>query len=336
MKRLTLFAALAGLILFSILMAFSGAGEVFEAVASAGWIAALLIVAVRAAAIAADGVGWRSLFPPADRPSLATCLLIRWIREGANQLLPVAQIGGDFIGARLVTSRRCEPALAWASVIADIAVQAGTQFVFATVGLGLLLFLVGDNELARYLGGGLVLAALGIGGFFLLQRRGGSKLLMTLGRKLAGGREWGGLAAVEKFYARLGDIYGRPAGVGGSVLVHLGVWFFGALEVWIALHYMGHPVTVTEAIVIESLGQAVRGAAFAVPGAIGVQEGGFIALCALFGIPAGPALALSLLKRVADLAIGLPGLLAWQWMEGRRLFARSAGRSAEPIPDSVR
>ena len=72
---------------------------------------------------------------------------------------------------------------------------------------------------------------------------------------------------------------------------------------------------------IESLIDAVRGAAFAVPGALGAQEGGLIVLCALFGIPPDQALALSLVKRVADLALGLPGLLAWQIAEGRRLHA---------------
>jgi len=66
----------------------------------------------------------------------------------------------------------------------------------------------------------------------------------------------------------------------------------------------------------------VRGAAFAVPGGLGVQEGGYIALCAMFGIPVQEALALSLAKRVADVAVGLPGLIAWQVVEGRRLYRR--------------
>ena len=43
---------------------------------------------------------------------------------------------------------------------------------------------------------------------------------------------------------------------------------------------------------------AVRGAAFAVPGALGAQEGGLIVLCAIFGVPPDAALALSLVKRI--------------------------------------
>jgi hypothetical protein len=54
-----------------------------------------------------------------------------------------------------------------------------------------------------------------------------------------------------------------------------------------------------------------------VPGALGAQEGGLIALCAIFGIPAEAALALSLVKRLADLLVGVPGLFAWHALEGR-------------------
>jgi hypothetical protein len=57
----------------------------------------------------------------------------------------------------------------------------------------------------------------------------------------------------------------------------------GAGEVYATFAFMNRPVGWAEALVIESLIDAVRGAAFAVPGALGAQEGGLIVLCALFG-----------------------------------------------------
>lgn len=323
MKRLTILTFLFGLFLASLLIAYSGAGDVLDAVADAGW-AALLVVLARALAIAADGIAWRFLFPPDERPRMWLGMFLRWIREAANQLLPVAQVGGDFIGARLLTFWGTDGALAGASVIVDLAIQATSQFVFAAVGLFILLLLNGDSALLRYAIGGMAVAALALLGFFFVQRRAGARIITATLRRFAGGREWLGIGAVERVYARLGMIYAHPRGVAAGAAIHMAVWVFGAVEVWVALRAMGHPVSVAEAIVIESLGQAVRGAAFAVPGAIGVQEGGFIALCALFGVPAGPALALSLVKRVPDLVLGLPGLLAWQSLEGRRALA--AGR----------
>ena len=87
---------------------------------------------------------------------------------------------------------------------------------------------------------------------------------------------------------------------------------------------IGVPVSPIEAVILESLTQALRAAAFPVPSALGVQEGGFTVLGALFGIPPEAALALSFVKRVPDLAIGLPGLLAWYWLELQRLRPVSA------------
>ena len=75
-----------------------------------------------------------------------------------------------------------------------------------------------------------------------------------------------------------------------------------------------HP-TVAEAVVIESLSQALRGAAFFVPGGLGVQEGALLFLCALYGVPAEAAVTLSLVKRLCDVVIGAPGLALWWRLE---------------------
>ena len=84
-------------------------------------------------------------------------------------------------------------------------------------------------------------------------------------------------------------------------------WVVGVAEVLIVFAFMGNPISVAEALVIESLLHAIRGAAFAIPGALGAQEGGLVLLCAAFGIPPEQAIALSLVKRAADLALGVPG-----------------------------
>jgi len=73
---------------------------------------------------------------------------------------------------------------------------------------------------------------------------------------------------------------------------------------------------------VETLGAAVRGAGFAVPGALGVQEGGLILICGLFAIPPDVAIALSMVKRARELIVGIPGLLVWQWTEGRHIVRR--------------
>ena len=99
-------------------------------------------------------------------------------------------------------------------------------------------------------------------------------------------------------------------------------WIVGVAEVLIVFAFMGSPISIAEALVIESLLHAIRGAAFAIPGALGAQEGGLVLLCAVFGIPPEQAIALSLVKRAADLAIGVPGLVGWQMLEWGRLMPK--------------
>jgi hypothetical protein len=79
-----------------------------------------------------------------------------------------------------------------------------------------------------------------------------------------------------------------------------------------------------DAFVLESLGQAIRGAGFAIPGALGVQEGGYLLLAPLAGLAPDAALALSLAKRARELLLGLPGLLYLRLAAGNPAAAGAA------------
>ncbi len=130
----------------------------------------------------------------------------------------------------------------------------------------------------------------------------------------------------------------RPA-LARNAGLHLALWFFGALEIWVALKFMGEPVTAAKALVIESLSLAMRSATFVMPASLGVQEGAMIAVCAVFGLGAPAALALSLSKRAAELVVGLVGLITWQFFERavrqRRLPEALEGRE-RPALDRIR
>jgi hypothetical protein len=113
-----------------------------------------------------------------------------------------------------------------------------------------------------------------------------------------------------------------------GVLFHLFAWITATVEVWLALRLMGHPVALWEALAYESLVQAIKGAIFMVPWSAGVQEGSYVLIAAAFGVTPESALALSLLKRARDIVLGVPALLAWQFLEGGRLHRRRRARSA--------
>ena len=55
-----------------------------------------------------------------------------------------------------------------------------------------------------------------------------------------------------------------------------------------------------------------------IPAAIGIQEAGYAALVPLFGLAPETGLAISILRRARDIAVGVPVLLIWQLVEARR------------------
>src|SRR6476659_1022019 len=94
----------------------SGVDLVGQALASAGW-GGSLVVMVRLATVSIAGAGWWLLFSPTLRPTPASCVALRFVREAINTLLPMAQVGGDLIGARLLTSRGIPGPLAAANIV---------------------------------------------------------------------------------------------------------------------------------------------------------------------------------------------------------------------------
>jgi putative membrane protein len=300
----------------------SGADSVGQAVSSVGW-GILVVVIVRVATVSVAGAGWWLLFPSGKHPAIRTCVLLRFIREAANVLLPMAQIGGDLIGAGLLALRGVPGSLAVASVIVDVLIQAATQFLFACLGLITLVALGASETVARTAAIALAIAALMLTGFYLAQRRAGQRILQWAMGRLTGDRKWRVLGTIDAVYQDFAAIYAARFNLFASGVMHLAGWLFGMMEVIVVFAFMGSPVGLGEALVIESLLQAIRGAAFTVPGALGVQEGGLVLLCAIFGIPPEQAIALSLVKRAADLVIGVPGLVGWQMLVWNRLKPNS-------------
>ena len=53
-------------------------------------------------------------------------------------------------------------------------------------------------------------------------------------------------------------------------------------------------------------------------------------LAPLFGLPAEMGVAVSLLKRAREIVLGVPALIYWQTVEGRRAFSDVEARNGEP------
>lgn len=109
--------------------------------------------------------------------------------------------------------------------------------------------------------------------------------LKLIERLDARGGPWRKLEALSGLHAHVEALYRQPKRISLSAAFHFTAWFLGTFETYAALLLLLNlHATVREALIIEALGHAVRAVGFVIPGAIGVQEGGYLVICAMFGI----------------------------------------------------
>ncbi len=311
---------LAGAALLTALIIRQGAAEVAAAVASAAWALAA-VAALHVAKLLADTIGWLMVIPKGDRLRLRTALWIHWLGESVSDLLPTARIGGDIVTARLAALRGMSLTTAVASMLVDVTACLFTKIVYTMAGLALLVAATGQSDLVEPMAIAALIGVLAIAGFYSVQRLGIFRWGAALASRLAQSASWSSFRqggemldlTVQRFYA-------RRAGVTACCTFAAISWVISAGEIWIALYALGMPTSFTTALILESAIQGVRGAMFLVPGALGVQESGYLAVGSLLGIPGDTALALSLIRRVRELIVGIPGLVVWQLLEGGRLW----------------
>lgn len=303
----------------------NGAAAVGQALLLIGW-GIIPIALYHLMPLWASTMSWRAMLPAAGRPSIAGLTWVRWIRESINTLLPVGQVGGDLVAVRLSYAMGVSGPYAAGSMVVDLTVGVLTQIVFVLIGLALLLAQSTDAAVLSVVWGvliGMGVFIVAIAAFFFVQRAGIFGLVAKVGGALIKNDS---MKTIAGRAGRIDDavraIYRDRAALVRACAWRLVGWIVGTGEIYLILYFLGHPVSLAEAMILESLGQGVKAAAFLVPGALGVLEGSFIIFGAMFGIGAELSLAVALAKRVRELLLGLPGLLAWQMSEGRRLLKR--------------
>jgi putative membrane protein len=265
--------------------------------------------------------GWLVLLAPYDRPRRVRLGYLFWVtsvRDAIDRLLPVASVGGSIVGVRLMRWRGLDAASVSASVIVEILLTLIASYLFTFVGLFLLSdFGTAGHEYRRLLLAFVLSLPVPIITALLLRYGSVFERMQRLLRPFV--RESAMSAAAVSLDRELRACLHR-----GRALLAVGTLQFGALisstfEIWFALRLFGHPVSVKSALILESLTQAVRHLAFVIPAGLGVQEASLVIFGHVLGVSSELALAVSMAKRMREVLCGLPSLLSWQWLEGRRL-----------------
>ena len=337
MKRLQWAALPVGVAILIGLVLHEGARDVLQTLRSAGFVL-LWLVPLHALPLLLDAYAWHLLL--ARRARLVFLWWVAAVREAVSRLLPVASVGGEIVGIRLARWRVDDASGVTASVIVEVLITMAVQYAFAALGLVLIVASSSAADTWHTIGAALLLSLPVPLVAVVLMRRGGI------------------FQALERWAARLlGDAHPWLQGIDGrrldvdidalmrrtGLLLRAFAWQFagyalGALETWWALSLLGHPVSVGGALAIEALTQAVRHAAFIVPGGVGVQEATIVLLAQLFGVNHEAALSLALVKRMREIVFGCLALASWQVAELMRTRTRRVGRpgrNAESPADPV-
>jgi putative membrane protein len=296
---------------------------------SSGW-AILAIGLLQLVQQAGCGCAWHALVER-PRPSRRYFVWMRWVRSSVAALVPVSGVGAALITVRLSIRGGIDMGMAGASLTLDATMEMIAQVAFTAIGIGLVLARTSDPHMLGWSLCGLSIAVLAVALFIAAQRWGGLKLVELGLVRLA--KRWPVLSrlAEAKLHDPLLRLHRDRRAAVIAASYHLGAWLLGAGEVWLVLVAIGHPLSPTDCVTVESLGMLARSAGFFIPGALGAQEGGLILVGSLFGLSPGTSIAIAILRRLRDVVVGAPGLLAWLWAEGRHPPAAARVKGIQPL-----
>ena len=316
---------LAGIALAAALAVHAGIRPIANAIAAIGWRGLAETCALQLVSVFLCAAAWWSV---TEGTPFSACLLSRWIRDGASNLVGFIPAIGEGISARALAvlggGRAGEAA---ATTIVDVAVEALSQAVYTLVAFALLFPHLGAGQILKWV----LIVAASLLPVLLMFAASMSPRALAAGQRL-------GERVARLFGAKPGSgfdlahavegVYGQPGKVAAASALHLVAWTTGAAQVWLIGRAIGAPITIWDGLALHGLVCAARSAAFLVPWAAGVQEGGFVLVGAVLHVSPAAAIAMSLVLRARDVVLGAPAIALWYGAEARRGLAR---RTAKPL-----
>ncbi len=334
MKLLKLLYFLAGAALFVALLLALEADAALALIWQAGPVGVAGLCLVFLVLFGIDALMLLTLMPERPRTFVwyRRILRVRLVGEAFNLVVPAGGFGGEPLKAVLLKSHygvgygESSAGL----VLARIQSLIG-QFLFVT--LAVVVMAAATDLPALYQASawaGLAVLAGMTGGFIVAPKL---RLSSKLGRRF-GAKGWAralarSLAAVEAVEDKVNAFERAHRGrYRLSIALAALRWSLGSAEMWLAMHLLGHPVSVAEAVVLEGLLQLARSVTFFIPANLGTQDGAVaLAAAALTGVGAA-GLGAALLRRMREAIFIALGFAIGGWYSFRNLRRAAADPAA--------
>ena len=282
---------------------------IFASIGRLSWRLGVILCFPVALVMLFDTLGWRYAFRR-DRIGFGVLLLTRLAGEAFNIVTPTAALGGEVVKTWLLRDRAPLDESVPSVIIAKTTITIA-QGLFLLLGVLLATLTLAGSSILTAMEALVGLEVLALALFIVMQTRGlvgwSARLLARLGIRRLG---TGGTAA--RVDEALADFYRRaPGRLALSIVFHLVAWLLGSVEAWLILSFLGVPVSLATATVIEAFGTGIRFATFLVPASLGVQEGGYAVTFLALGLSTVDGVAFGLVRRIRELVWVALGLLVF-------------------------
>lgn len=330
MRYAKLLFLLLGIALLFWVLSQANLDEIWQQIRSLSVIGVVGIFVIYALYFGADAVSWQVTMDSVDTSLrwAGRLFVVRMIGEAYNNITPMASMGGEPIKAWLLKSNY-GIGLSESGASLILAKTASMFSLVMFVGVAVVIgfsheaFTTAHKTMASV---GLAWLVFNVVVFFLMQhfrlttftatRLGKTRLGQRLGRLVAG------MHNVDDQFARFYKHQRKRLAL--SMAYAMLNWMLGVVELYLILSLIGHPVSWSEAWLIEAMVQMIRTVAFFIPAGIGAQEGALMITCgAIVGSPS-VGIAAALVRRFRELIwIGLSLLLAAAFHVNPKLAAQS-------------
>ena len=296
-------------------------GETFNLINQIG-LGFFLIIGVYFIAFLFDTVTWQItvLSAPLTAKWTYRFFQLRLSGEAFNNMLPAASIGGEPIKAILLKNLYgFNYREAIASLILARTINTVSLIIFLIIGFSLMLssnILEGEYNLISSVG--LAILSVCILLIFLIQR---FKITSHISRLLTTNKlfHWlnNAIDHIKEVEDRLITFYkNHYQRTGYAFILAFSNWVLGAAEIFITMHFLGYPVSLVNAWIIESIAQLVRTATFFIPASIGAQEGAFLIIgSAVTGSPT-IGFTMAIVRRAREIIWITWGLIVFYTIKG--------------------
>ncbi len=305
MRLIKILYWLLGLGLLVVVVSQVNPSDVWAEASGIGWGMAV-VLGLYFSAFLIDSFTWLMAMegvPPSAR-WLYRCFKVRMVGEVFNNVIPAAGIGGEPLKADLVKKHY---GVGYREGIASLilAKTINTVSMVAFLAIGFVLIWGSDDLDMNYKlagGAGLLVFVVGTVLFYAIQRWKMTTLAGTwLARFRFARRLEGGLHHIHDMDERLMRFYtAHRARFAGALFLAWINWVLGAVEIYFVLAFLGHPVSMAEAWIIEAAAQLVRNALFFIPLSLGAQEGAFLVVCAAITGSPTLGLAVAVVRRMRE------------------------------------